>query len=121
MKTLTRVITVVMMVAVLASLMAACGAKKEENHVDNNLVGTWKQTDEVDGNWTWTFNSDGTCTLVGDNGFEGVGTYLIPEEGIGKIKITLDKWEQQTLFTYTATDKALNLESFTESYYCVKQ
>ena len=74
MKTFTRVIAVVMMVALLASLMVACGAKKEENHIDNNLVGTWTQTSESDGNWTWTFNSDGTCKLVGDDNFDSSGT-----------------------------------------------
>lgn len=122
MKTFTRVIAVVMMVAVLASLMVACGgAKKEENHPDNNIVGTWKQTDDKYGNWTWTFNNDGTCKLVGDDGFDSDGTYLIPEEGIGKIKIKLDKWEKETMFTYSVTEKVLDLESFEDSYYCQKQ
>ena len=122
MKTFTRVIAVVMMVAVLASLMVACGgAKKEENHPDNNIVGTWKQTDDKDGNWTWTFNSDGTCKLVGDDGFDSDGIYMIPEEGVGKIKIKLDKWEKETMFTYSVTEKVLDLESFEDSYYCQKQ
>lgn len=121
MKTFTRVIAVLMMVAMLASLMVACGEKKEENHIDSNLVGTWRQTDEKDGNWTWTFNNDGTCRLVGDDGFESDGTYLIPEADLGKIKIKLDKWEKEVLFTYTATEKVIDLESFTLSYYCVKQ
>lgn len=121
MKTFTRVIAVVMMVALLASLMVACGEKKEENHIDNNLVGTWKQTDETDGNWTWTFNNDGTCKLVGDDGFESDGTYMIPEEDLGKIKITLDKWDKEVMFTYTATEKVIDLESFDYSFYCQKE
>ena len=122
MKTFTRVIAVVMMVALLASLMVACGgAKKEENHPDNNIVGTWKQTDDKEGNWTWTFNSDGTCKLVGDDGFDSDGTYTIPEEGVGKIKIKLDKWEKETMFTYSVTEKVLDLETFDASYYCQKQ
>ena len=121
MKTFTRVIAIMMMVALLASLMVACGETKEENHIDSNLVGTWKQTDEDDGNWTWTFNSDGTCKLVGDDGFESEGTYVIPEEGVGKIKINLDKWDKETMFTYTATEKVIDLESFDQSYYCKKQ
>ena len=119
MKTITRVLAVIMMVAILATLMTACGEPK--NHIDDNLVGTWTQTDEIDGTWTWTFNSDGTCKLVGDDGFESDGTYLIPEEDNGKIEITLDKWEKATMFTYTATTKVLDLESFDESYYCEKQ
>ena len=47
MKTITRIIAVVMVVAMLAGLMAACG-----KYVDDRLVGTWKQTDDKDGNWT---------------------------------------------------------------------
>ena len=121
MKTFTRVFAVIMMVAILATLMTACGEKKVENHIDENLVGTWTQTDETDGNWTWTFNSDGTCKLVGDDGFESDGTYLIPQEDIGKIEITLEKWDEPTMFTYTATPKVLGLESFEMSYYCQKQ
>ena len=130
MKTFTRVIAVLMMVAMLATVMAACGNKAqtggtttdtaETNHVDNNLVGTWVQTDETAGNWTWTFNADGTCKLVGD-GFDSDGTYIIPEEGNGKIKITLEKWGKENVFTYTATEKVLDLEGFEDSYYCQKQ
>ncbi|MBQ3264842.1 MAG: hypothetical protein IJH07_03605 [Ruminococcus sp.] len=122
MKTFTRVFAVIMIAAILATLMAACGKQGEQkNYIDNNLVGTWTQTDETDGNWTWTFNDDGTCKLVGDDGFESDGTYQIPEEDVGKIEITLEKWEKSTLFTYTATTKVLDLESFDLSYYCQKQ
>ena len=120
MKTFTRIVAVLMMVAIFATLMTACG--KPKNHIDDNLIGTWKQTDEVDGNWTWTFNKDGTCTLESDtDNFSGKGTYLIEEEEVGKIKITLDKWDKEQLFTYTATDKVLNLQNFDVTYYCQKQ
>ena len=123
MKTFTRVIAVVMMVAVLASLMVACGgAKKEENHPDNNIVGTWKQTDDKYGNWTWTFNNDGTCKLESDtDNFSSEGTYIIGEKDIAKIKIKLDKWDKERMYTYAVTPKVLDLESFDESYYCKKQ
>ena len=119
MKTFTRVVAVLMLVAVLSTLMVACG--KPKNNIDDKLLGTWKQTDAQDGNWTWTFNSDGTCKLVGDDGFDSDGTYTIPEEGIGKIKIKLDKWEKETMFTYSVTEKVLDLETFDASYYCQKQ
>lgn len=120
MKTFTRIIAVLMLVAVLGTLMTACG--KPKNHIDDNLVGTWKQTDEADGNWTWTFNKDGTCKLEGGNdNFSSEGTYLIAEEGNGKIKIKLDKWEKEATYTYTATDKALSLQSFDTSYFCQRQ
>ena len=120
MKTFTKVVAVLMIVAVLASLMVACG--KPKNNIDENLVGTWKQTDETDGNWTWTFNKDGSCKLEGEtDNFSSEGTYLIEEAGVGKIKIKLDKWDKEKLFTYVATEKALNLQSFDVSYFCQKQ
>ena len=120
MKTITRVVAVLMMVTVLATLMAACG--KPKNYIDDNLIGTWKQTDEKHGNWTWTFNKDGTCSLQSDtDNFSGEGTFLIEEKDIGKIKIKLDKWDKERMYTYSVTPKVLDLESFDESYYCLKQ
>ena len=118
MKTITKVVAVLMLVAVFATLMTACG--KPKNHIDENLIGTWTQTDDK-GSWTWTFNKDGTCKLEGSDGFSSDGTYLIEEEGIGKIKINLDKWDKEKLFTYSATGKVIDLESFDVNYYCMKQ
>ena len=120
MKTFTRVVAVLMMVAVLASLMAACG--KPKNYIDDNLIGSWKQTDEKRGNCTWTFNKDGTCKLESEtDNFSSEGTFLIEEKDIGKIKIKLDKWDKERMYTYAVTPKVLDLESFDESYYCKKQ
>lgn len=120
MKTFTRIAAVVMIIAVLASLMVACG--KPKNNINPELVGTWKQTDPDEGNWIWTFNNDGTCKLESESGdFSSAGTYLIEDKDVGKIKIKLDKWDKEKLFTYVATEKALQLQSFDVSYYCQKQ
>ena len=117
MKTFARVIAVVMMVAVLASLMAACGNK---GYMDKNILGSWKQTDEIDGNWTWTFKDDNTCRLVGDN-FDSEGTFKIENETNGKIHIKLKDWKEEKLFTYAVTPKVLDLEEMEVSYHCYKQ
>lgn len=124
MKTFTKVIAALMLVAVFATLMTACG---KSNYVDDNLVGTWTQVDDVDGNWTWTFNKDGTCKLTSDTAnFESDGKFEIEKQGSGKITISLDKWqdldkwEKDMLFTYTATSKVIDLESFDHSFYCKK-
>ena len=120
MKTFTRVVAVLMLVAVLSTLMVACG--KPKNNIDDKLLGTWKQTDAQDGNWTWTFNKDGTCKFESDtNNFSSEGTYLIEEADSAKIKIKLDKWDKEKLFTYVATEKALQIQTFDESYFCQKQ
>ena len=117
MKTFARVIAVVMIVAVLASLMTACGDK---GYMDKKLIGTWTQTDDKDGNWTWTFKDDNTCRLVGEN-FDSEGTYKIENESTGKIHIKLKDWSEEKLFSYVATSKVLDLEGMDSSYYCKKQ
>ncbi|WP_407383772.1 DUF5640 domain-containing protein [Ruminococcus sp.] len=119
MKTITRVIAAVMLVAMMAALMTACGQK---NYVDNNLVGTWKQTDAKEGNWIWTFNSDHTCKLVGEtDGSSHEGTYKIEDQKNGKVKIKLDNWDKEQTYSYTVTEKNMILETFDVSYYCEKQ
>ena len=46
MKTFSRIIAVVMVIAMIAACMTACGKKELK---DDRLYGTWKQTDKVDG------------------------------------------------------------------------
>lgn len=119
MKTFTRVIAVIMLAAMMVTLMAACGKK---NYVDNNLVGTWKQTDEQEGNWIWTFNNDHTCKLVGEtDGSSHEGTYSIENIDNGKVKIKLDNMEKEEIYSYTVTDTSMILETFDVSYYCERQ
>ena len=120
MKTITRIVAVLMAVAMIAALMAACGEKNTLK--DDRLYGTWKQTDEVDGNWTWVFNEDGTCSLKGETtGFDSKGTYTIEGDDFGKMRVKLDGWSEEKLFTYAVTEKALDMEEPHSSYYCIKQ
>ena len=120
MKTISRIIAVVMVIAMIAAVMTACGGKN--NLKDDRLYGTWKQTDKVDGDWTWAFNEDGTCSLKGDTtGFDSKGTYTFEGEDLGKIRVKLDGWSEDKLFTYAVTAKALDLEEAHSSYYCIKQ
>lgn len=122
MKTLTRVFAAMLLILILASVMAGCAKQEEIIYRDPNVVGTWKQTDEIDGDWTWTFNEDGTCRLVGDTtGFDSEGTYKMEAEGIGKIYITLNDWDAEKLFTYAVTPKVLDLEETYSSFHCFKQ
>jgi len=122
MKTITRIVAVVMAIAMLAAVFTACGDKKGNNLKDDRLYGTWKQTDKVDGNWTWVFNEDGTCSLTGETtGFDSKGTYTLEGNDLGKIRIHLDGWEKDKLFTYAVTEKVLDLEEAFSSYYLLKQ
>ncbi len=117
MKTFSKIIAVVMVVAIIAAFMAACG-----KYVDDRLVGTWVQTDEIDGNWTWTFMDDGKCNLTGgDEGFNSDGTYRFEGEGSGKLYIKLDEWGEEKVYTYTCTEKVLQMLGFDDEYYCMKQ
>ncbi len=113
----------IMLVAMLAAVMVACGEDNKNGYKDERIYGTWKQTDEVDGNWTWTFNSDGTCKLVGETtGFNSEGTYKIENENDGKIHIKLNDWTEEKLFGYTITTKILSLTSLDGiDYRCEKQ
>lgn len=118
MKTLTKAVAVLMLAVMLCAAMAACKA----NITDDRLIGSWKQTDEVNGNWIWTFEKDGKCRLMGEStGFDSAGTYHIESEGAGKIYINLEGWSEEKLFTYTVTEKVLDLEETYTSYYCFKQ
>ena len=119
MKVFTRVIAVLMLVAMVACVMAACG---EKSYKDTRIIGTWKQTDDVDGNWIWTFEDNGKCKLVGETtGFSGEGTYRIEDETSGKIHINIQGWDKEKIFSYTCTEKVLDLEEAYSSYYCIKQ
>lgn len=114
MKTFTRVIAVVMLVAMIATLMAACKKEDSKGIIDQGLVGTW--TDETAGT-TWTFNDDYTCSLTnGPDGFSGTGTYKIENADNGKIDITLEGWDGVKHFTYTATEKVVDLETIEVAY-----
>ena len=124
MKTASRIIAIIMVIAMLAAVMTGCGGKKGKKPVttekDDRLIGTWVQTDEVDGNWTWIFNADGTCSLKGKD-FDSAGTYAQAGSELGKLRIKLDAWSEDKLFTYAVTEKVLDLEESFSSYYLFKQ
>ena len=123
MKTFSKIVAILMVVAMLAAVFTACGDdKKESNLKDERIIGTWKQTDEIDGNWTWVFNEDGTCSLTGETtGFQSSGTYKNEGDDYGKLRIKLDDWSEEALFTYAVTEKVLDLEGINASYYLIKQ
>ena len=122
MKTMTRVLAVLVIAAMLATLMAACSS----TYWDKRIYGSWKQTDDVDGNWTWTFEEGGKCSLVGDDGFSATGTYKMEGEGTGKINIKLDSWPLdnqagEKLFSYAVTEKVMDLLEESYDFHCFKQ
>ena len=109
-----RILCVSLVAVLLAAGLAACGGSKDA------VSGTWKQTDEVNGDWTWEF-SGGKCKLVGDTtGFESAGTYVLDEDA-GTITVTLDGWTAEKVYNYTLTDTTLDLEETYSSYHLVKQ
>ena len=106
MKILTRVIAVLMLAAMLAGVMAACGKV-----VDERLYASWKQTDDTDGNLTWTFDKDGKFTQTNDDtGAVEEGTYKLEAEGSPKIYLKLPSWKNEKLCTYVCTTKVLDIE-----------
>lgn len=130
MKHLSKVLALILAVAMIATFMVACGDKKDEGGSaqtpDNGgasdiLSGTWKQTDEVNGDWTWTFDGAGKCTLVGDTtGFSGEGTYQL-DEGAKTVTVKIDAWDDEKVYDYTLDGDKLDLDSTYSTYHLVKQ
>ena len=95
--------------------LAACGGGKK-----SAVDGTWKQTDEVNGNWVWTFDG-GKAKLVGETtGFTSEGTYEIDENN-KKLKVTLKDWSSTKEYTYTLSGDTLDLKETYSSYHLKKQ
>ena len=114
MRKFTKMIAVLMLIATLTAVFAACNSEK-----DDRIIGTWKQTDEIDGNWTWTFTEDGKCSLTDDaTGSVNSGTYKIVEH---RIHVNLEDWTEEQVFSYAVTDYVLDLENFDYSFYLMKQ
>lgn len=128
MKIFTRAIAVVMVIAMFATLLVACGKKEEKaeetkNYVNEMLVGTW-EGDDGEEDCTWVFNEDHTCTLSGgaDHLNNVSGTYSIADLDTGKIKIKLDTWGEEKECSYTCTEKALLLTvDFKTVYSCTRK
>ena len=115
-KSISKVIALVIILAMASAFLAACGGSAPADAV----TGTWKQTDATNGDWTWTFGG-GKCKLVGDTtGFESEGTYVLDEKA-GTLTGDMKKWDDKREFTYKVDGDKLDLESKYSSYHLVKQ
>ncbi len=128
MKHLSKILALVLAIAMIATFMAACGDKKDggsgggsDSGSSDIFKGTWKQTDEVNGDWTWTFDGAGKCTLVGDTtGFSGEGTYKL-DEAAKTATVKIDAWDDEKVYEYTLDGDKLDLSSAYSHYHLVKQ
>ncbi len=117
MKKMMKKLAVVFCLLMVVSAMAACGSSGKTDAI----TGTWKQTNEVDGNWIFTFSDGSKAKLVGETtGFTSDGTYVL-DEANKKVTVTLDGWTDPKEFTYTLEGTSLKLVSTYASFDLVKQ
>lgn len=96
-------------------------ASVEDNTPKDILAGTWKQTDETNGDWEWTFDGKGSCNLKGiTTGFESDGKYTL-DESAKTITVNIEGWTDQKVYNYTLDDTKLDLEEKYSSYHLIKQ
>ena len=115
MKKLSAVLSISLIAVMMLCVFAGCGGAKDA------VAGTWKQTDEVDGNWTWEFDGNGKCKLDGETtGFKTNGTYTL-DETAKTLTVDMEGWSEQKVYTYTLTDTTLDLDSTYSTYHLVKQ
>lgn len=115
MKKSLGIIALLIAAVMIVCTLAACGESAQKDA----FAGTWKQTDEVDGDWTWTFDGSGKCTA--DNTvFKQEGTYSI-NESAGTATIKLELWDNEIVYTYKLTDTTLELSSTYSGFHLVKQ
>lgn len=125
MKQLSKILALILAIAMIAALTAACGGDKKDGSGDaaaktDAVTGTWKQTDDVNGDWTWTFG-DGKAHLIGDTtGFDGTGTYVI-DENAKTLTVNMEAWDDEKVYTYTLDGDKLDLDSKYSTYHLVKQ
>lgn len=119
MKKFTKMIALLLCFVMLGATLTACG--DGDGGKSDAITGTWKQTDEVNGNWTWTFSGGKKAKLVGETtGFESEGTYTL-DEANKKVKVNLDSWSEEKEYTYTLNGNTLDLEETYSSYHLEKQ
>lgn len=115
MKRLSAILSFALIAAMMLCAVTACGGSKDA------VAGTWKQTDEVNGDWVWEFDGSGKCKLDGiTTGFKTEGTYVI-DETAKTLTVTMDGWDDVKVYTYTLTDTVLDLDSTYSSYHLIKQ
>lgn len=127
MKKVAKKLVILLCMIMLMTALAACGDKKDGDSASDGgsasadaVTGTWKQTDEVNGNWTWTFDG-GKATLVGETtGFKGEGTYTL-DEANKKLKVKIDAWDNEKEYDYVLDGNKLSLKEKYSSYELVKQ
>lgn len=49
----------ILMVSVFSFGFVSCGSDDDEEKINSSILGTWEDTDQYDGVWQWTFNSNG--------------------------------------------------------------
>ena len=119
MKKLTKKLAVVLCLMMLATALVGCGGG--DSGKTDAVTGTWKQTDEVDGNWVFTFSGGSKVKFVGETtGFESEGTYVL-DEANKKLTVTLEKWDNPKEFTYTLNGNTLDLKETYANYHLIKQ
>ena len=115
MKKITKKLALLLCVCMLAGVLCACGGKTDA------ITGTWKQTDEIDGDWTWTFSDGSKAKLHGDTtGFDGEGTYTLDETN-KKLKVKIEGWTDEKEYDYTLNGDTLDLKETYSSYHLIKQ
>ena len=128
MKQFAKIMALVLAAAMLMTFMAACGGSTTDSGSGSNdaassdiLKGTWKQTDAVNGDWTWTFDGAGGCKLVGDTtGIETDGTYKL-DENAKTLSVSMKLWDDDKVYDYTLSGDTLDLSSTYSSYHLIKQ
>lgn len=119
MKKFMTILSLTLIAVLVLGVFAACGGG--DSTPKDVLAGDWKQTDEIDGNWTWTFDGKGKCKLDGETtGFKTEGTYVL-DEAAGTLTVTMDGWSDVKVYTYTLTDTTLDIVETYSSYHLIKQ
>lgn len=117
MKRVATKLALLLCLVMVVTLLTACG---EEEKADA-ITGTWKQTDEIDGDWTWTFSKGSKAKLVGNTtGFESEGTYVLDETN-KKLKVNLEGWSAEKEFDYTLDGDVLDIKETYTSFHLIKQ
>ncbi len=121
MKKIAGILSIALIAVMLAAVLTACGGGSADGGSKDAIAGSWKQIDEVNGNWTWTFDGSGKCTLDGETtGFKSNGTYKL-DEAAKTVTVNMESWTDEKVYTYTLTDTTLDLEETLSSYHLVKQ
>ena len=120
MKKVTMKLALLLCLVMVTTLLTACGGGEDDSKKDA-VTGTWKQTDEMDGDWTWTFSKGSKAKLVGNTtGFESEGTYTL-DEANKKLKVNLEGWSSEKEYDYTLDGDVLDLKETYSSFHLIKQ